>query len=124
MGIEVSSDAQLLVLLNMYLPVDNSQNIDDFLFYMTKLREFIDNHTSPYVAVFGDFNANILPNSNSAFGRHLLQFCSKNNFLVADQCFCPPSCFTFYSDAHQSVSWLYHFVTNINMLPLIKHIPV
>jgi exonuclease III len=124
LGIELTYNAQKLAFLNVYLPVDNSQNTDDFLFYMTKIGEFIDSHTTPYAAVFGDFNTNLLQNSNSVFKRHLLQICLENNLVVADQRLCSSSTFTFYSEAHHSVSWLDHFITNINMLSCVKHISV
>ena len=106
LGIELTSDTNSLAFLNVYLPVDNSRNIDDFLYYTSKVADFIDGQASPYVAAFGDFNANISPNAKSAFGQHLLQLCQDNNLFIADQRLCPSSTFTFYSEAHGSVSWL------------------
>ena len=121
MCIEISSDSQCLALLNVYMPVDHSQNVDDFMYYLAKIEDFLRNHSSPYIAVCGDFNANLLHNSHSPFGQQLMKFCHDNNLLVADQRLCPASSFTFYSEAHGSVSWLDHVITNVNLMGLISN---
>ena len=104
----------------MYIPVDHSQNADDFMYSLAKI-DFLCNHTSPHIAACGDFNANLLHNAHSPFGQQLMKFCHDNNLLVADQRLCPDSSFTFYSEVHGSVSWLDHVVTNVNLMGLISN---
>jgi hypothetical protein len=122
-GVKIKCGDRQIAFLNVYLPVDCAQNIDDFLFYLSKIEDFMDNY-SPYAAVLGDFNTNLLQNSHSVFRRHLIQHCTDNNLVIADQRYCSQDTFTFFSDAHHSVSWLDHMITNINMLTLISNMYV
>jgi exonuclease III len=123
-GISVTCGNKQIALLNVYLPVDSSQNMDNFMFYLSKIGDFIDSHPTPYVAVIGDFNTNLLQNSHSVFRSHLLQYCQENNLLVVDQRLCSNDTFTFFSEAHHSVSWLDHIVTNLNMVSFFSNITV
>ena len=43
---------------------------------------------------------------------------------ISDSIFCPSNSFTFYSEAHQSVSWLDHCVCNVNMHAAVKKISI
>ena len=43
--------------LCVYLPYDCSDNHDDYMFYLSKLFQVIDEFQSPYIFVCGDFNA-------------------------------------------------------------------
>ena len=124
MCIEVKWKKTHFALINVYLPVDNTQNFDDFLQYIAKINDFVQNYKSPYIAICGDFNANIQSNSSSRFGRKLQEYCHDENLVIADQLMCPDSSFTFLSEAHHSVSWLDHIVTTNNVLPLIKEISI
>ena len=110
MCLELSTDNKSLILINVYLPCDSVDNTDDFLFYLAKINSFIVNHHSPYACVIGDFNANMKEGCQSHFEEELKKFCVSENFTIADKLLCDNDTFTFFSEAHSSVSWLDHVI--------------
>ena len=83
-------------------PYDCPDNLDDYMFYLSKLLQIIDDYPSPYIFVCGDFNANIA--HRSEFGTALLQLCSDHSLCLADKLFLPTDSFTFIRSSHNSTS--------------------
>ena len=96
MCIEVDNSDKCLFFINVYMPVDGYDNLDEFLSYLAKLNSYVEELNSPYVAFFGDFNANCEEGKSSLFGKELARFCKEENFSMADQTYCPASSFTFF----------------------------
>ena len=72
-----------VLFINVYLPCDNGENYNAFMEYLSKINATIENHSSPYVYVLGDYNANLRIISNkqisSRFGKELKEFCKTEN---------------------------------------------
>ena len=58
------------------------------------------------------------------FGKELVNFCKTENYTIADKVLCNNSSFTFYNEAHKSVSWLDHFVVSNNLMGSINDVTI
>ena len=112
-------DFNLHVVLSLHFvyvysgPYDCSDNHDDYMFYLSKLFQIIDEFQSPYIFVCGDFNANI--RSPSQFGDDLLQLCSDNSLCLADALFLPRNTFNnnnllFQTMVHMKKIYIYIYI--------------
>ena len=63
-----------LLILCIFPPFDSSENYDDYMFYLAKMLQIVDEFGSPYVYICCDFNANLL--QTSRFGKELRKVCS------------------------------------------------
>ena len=124
MCFEYVTNSNVILFINVYIPCDIKDNLDEFLYYLAKINSIIEDHPSSHSCIIGDFNANITKGCKSLFGKELVQFCESENFVIADALKCDESAFTFFSDAHNSVSWLDHIVVSSNLLPSISNINV
>ena len=88
--------------LCVYLPYDLAENFDDYMFYLSQLLQIIEDFSSPYVHICGDFNANVL--SHSRFGDELRRLCSDTLLCLSDTLLLPSDTFTFISSSHDTVS--------------------
>ena len=68
-GLEINCTSFSLLILCIYLPFDSSENYDDYMFYLAKMLQIVDEFGSPYVYICGNFNANLL--QTSRFGKEL-----------------------------------------------------
>ena len=124
MCLEFTSNNNSILFINVYLPCDTSDNLDDFVFCLAKANSIIDSHPCNHACIIGDFNANLIKGCNSLFGKELTRFCKDEQLVIADKTLCDNSTFTFYSDAHNTVSWLDHAVVTNNLFNAIKSIHV
>ena len=108
-GIEFIYGSFTALFLCVYLPYDCAENYDDYMFYLSQLLQIIEDFSSPYVYVCGDFNANVF--SHSRFGNELLRLCSDNSLCLSDTLFLPSNTYTFISSSHDTVSWLDHVLS-------------
>ena len=74
---------QTFLFVCVYLPYDCDVNYDDYCFYLNKINCIIDTASTPYVFILGDFNANI--NSDTLFGKELIDFCDINHLCFTDK---------------------------------------
>ena len=84
-GIEMQSNDFTLLFLTVYLPYECDMYYDDYCFYLSKLQCIIDSANTPYIFIFGDFNADI--QSTSMFGAELIDFCDNNCVLLIKRSF-------------------------------------
>ena len=122
LGLQFTCGSFTALFLCVYLPYECSDNYDDYMFYLSKIFQMIDEFQSPYIFVCGDFNANI--RGPSQFGDDLLQICSDNSLCLADELFLPRYTFTFISSSHDTVSWLDHILTTTSGYSLFTDICV
>ena len=59
LGLQFTCGSFTAHFLCVYLPYECSDNHDDYMFYLAKIFQIIDEFQSPYIFVCGDFNANI-----------------------------------------------------------------
>ena len=68
------------------------------MFYLNQLLQIIEDFSSPYVYICGDFNANVL--SHSRFGDELVRLCSDTLLCLSDTLLLPSDTFIFISSSH------------------------
>ena len=123
MCLEMKVDGRDMTVYNIYMPCDSRDNFDEYLHTLSHINTAVESDV-PYIMMMGDFNANTRPGSASLFGQELKRFSGEEQLVISDLSMCDPATFTFYSEAHQSVSWLDHCLSNINLHSVIKHIAV
>ena len=121
-GIEFAYDSFKALFLCVYLPYDYAENFDDYMFYLSQLLQIIEDFSSPYVYICGDFNANVL--SHSRFGDELRRLCSDTLLCLSDTLLLPSDTFTFISSSHDTVSWLDHVLSTTSGHSLFTNISV
>ena len=121
-GIEFAYDSFKALFLCVYLPYDCAENFDDYMFYLSQLLQIIEDFSSPYVYICGDFNANVL--SHSRFGDELRRLCSDTLLCLSDTLLLPSDTFTFISSSHDTVSWLDHVLSTTSGHSLFTNISV
>lgn len=107
-GIKICDNRKEYYLLNVYLPYEYVDNRDEFMDCIAKLDVFVQNITSTFVTIVGDFNANI--SRQSVFGDILQKFCIDNNLNIMDKDDLPEDSYTYVSSAWGTTSWLDHVV--------------
>ena len=123
MGLQLRNDDIDILILNVYLPYFNGDNIDEYLFYLGKIDSLIEDSPAPYIYACGDFNADI--REPSTFGKELIKFCDDSNLKMADVHYnSDQDRFTFYSEAHNSIHWLDHVVCTHSALTAIQSVQV
>ena len=93
-GIELICNFFTALFLCVYLPYDFSNNLDDYMFYLSKLLQIIDGYPSPYIFLCGDFNSNNA--DRSQFGTALSPLCSDHSLCLAEKLFLPNRFVYFY----------------------------
>ena len=121
-GLECCFNGIKMLLLGVYLPYNATHNFDEFVFSLGKIRSIIDEFDSPYVFVFGDFNADI--ERQTSFGKELDSFCQESDLIVADPVFLGRGSVTHVNDAHGTESWLDHIVCTKGAYGLIQAIDI
>ena len=127
MGIELLFNECKVFILNIYMPTCCDENIDEFMRCLWKIKNIIDEIDTSNVFVLGDFNSNVKVTdgkANHIFGSELVKFCATVNYTLADVKLLRENNYTFYSEAHGSVSWLDHVMCIPDSFSLIKEIDI
>jgi len=53
--------------------------------------------------------------ATNTFGGLLEDFCMENDFIISDYALLPQNTFTYISDAHNTTSWIDHFVSSFSV---------
>ena len=122
MGIVVKSQRKTISFLNVYLPYECKENVLDFTNYLCKMHTIFINNNTVYNLAVGDFNANIT--RDFLFGLQLLHFCEDNCYTLNYSVYAPDTTFTFHSDAHDTVYWLYNAVSSFSIHEIISEMDV
>ena len=123
--IHVTQGGNKLLFINVYMPYCNADNLPEFLFYLGKVNSIINGAGTPYIFILGDFNAhisNLTGGNQHKFGNELVDFCKNESLFISDVLLCEYQSYTFYSEAHNSVSWLDHVISSVNAHNLISDI--
>ena len=106
----------------MYLPYQCEDNFDEFMEYMGKISDTIEESPCTHVCILGDFNAGV----GTLFENELLELCGKHSLHMSDYSILGRSSdtFTYISDAHLTTSWLDHVLCSYNMNLLINSLHV
>ena len=93
---------------------------DEFLAYLGKLRQLCEELQCPNICFVGDFNAG----TTNTFGGLLEYFCIENDFIIFDYALLPQDTFTYISDAHNTASWIDHFVSSFSVHQAMLNVDV
>ena len=119
MAIEIKIDGITMTILNVYMPYDNGNNIEEYQSYLVKVdSKLSENH---YACAMRDFNANVLSDTHR-FGTELINYCDSERLVISDKELAPTNTFTFLSEAHSTVSWIDHIVSTVNMHGIISQV--
>ena len=121
-GLECHIGDRKMLFLGVYLPYDNKQNFDQYVYYLAKLKCIIDDFDSPYVCVIGDFNADV--SKQSAFGKELQSFCEDANLHIADVLLLPPTSFTHVNEGSDTESWIDHIVCTDGFYSILRDVRI
>ena len=83
LGLEIQSSDFKILLLCVYLPYECDDHYDEFMHYLAKLKNIIDDADTPYVYIFGYFNSNIA--RSTVFGNEFSDFCNRHSFVLLIQ---------------------------------------
>ena len=112
-GLNVSVDGVDVLFVNVYLPYFNGANTNEYLDYLSRFSNIIEEHSTSYVYFIGDYNANLCVNNSgrARFANELASFCEEEDLILSDYALLDPQTYTFISHAHNTVSWLDHILT-------------
>lgn len=111
-----------ILLIGVYLPYDNKQNFAQYVHYLAMLKSIIDEYDSPYVCILGDFNADIVKQTD--FGKELEGFCQETSLKVADILLLPQTSFTHINDGSSTESWLDHILCTNGSFSIIDDVRI
>ena len=117
----ITSENVNMMLINVYLPYECNDNVDEYLDSIGVLTSLVDNAPTHHVCVVGDFNADI---HKRRFGQHVAQLCTDKNLVFVDIERLPDSSFTYMSAAHNSTSWLDHVLCSHSTNILIDDVKI
>ena len=120
-GICVGDDDRKCIILSVYLPYQNVDNVDDFICCLSDIEVLVDSCTSTSVFIMGDYNCDL--KSNGIFSQHFKRFINDNSFIGADYELMKDA-FTFMSDAWGTCSWLDHCICTADAYTGIQSIDV
>ena len=105
-GLKITTSNATILVLNVYLPYQSDDNVDEFQAILGKIHAISDSFESSNIFIIGDFNADLT--KTSLFSPFLNSFINECHFIPSDIKYLPPDLFTHGSDAHGSRSWLDH----------------
>jgi exonuclease III len=116
LGLELTINTVNYLFINTYMPHCCLENLDSYLETLSSIDGVIKCSSTPNVFVIGDFNAD--PNKKHLFGQELADYCHDCNLIISDLVFLR-DCYTFFSCAHNTTSWLDHAVCTASAHQLI-----
>ena len=82
LGLELCSNSsnERYLLLNVYLPYQCDDNFDEFMEYMGKISDIIEESPCTHICILGDFNAG----PGTLFESELLELCNNHSLNISD----------------------------------------
>lgn len=107
-GLRMESNGESWMFINVYLPTDCVENLEEMIECIGKLSAIILECNTSNIAVIGDWNAR----PGKPFWHILNQFCIDMDMICIDSVRLPPDTYTYVSNAHGTTSWLDHCVVS------------
>jgi len=114
--IDINIVGNTLRIINCYLPYDNGDNDAEYVHYLAKIHNLLDDHPNNNGIAVGDYNAH----PHSRFGGELSGFCNDFNYAVGDMVTLPSDTYTWVSDVTGHTRWLDHVVCPASLLPRLS----
>ena len=106
LGLKITTSNATILVLNVYLPYQNDDNVDEYQAILGKIQAISDSFESSNSFIIRDFKAELI--KTNLFSPFINSFISECHFIPSDIKYLPPDSFTYVSDAHGSRSWLDH----------------
>ena len=112
MGLEFEINGTRFLIINVYLPYCSDQNKEEFIYCVNRVNSIVEDFSSPYVYILGDFNADVTTNNEGniphKFGDELNSFVTSEGLILADvKQLTDQNIYTYY-DGNGVYSWLDH----------------
>ena len=123
-AIEINLGTSSLVILNIYMPYQCSQNQEQYIDNLWNIYSFIESINTTNFMIIGDWNANLGTSGNSLFGPIMEEFCKENNLIISTQNLLPPNTYSHISRRTDNIfkSWLDHVVSSKDFHSVVKKI--
>lgn len=113
MSLKVQCNDVEYLFVNVYLPYCSDKNLDEYLFYLGKLKNIIDDASCQFVYLLGDYNADVTNMRDRSivhkFGQELAQFTADEGYSIVDvKLINDNNSYTFYCNS--SNSWIDHII--------------
>jgi endonuclease/exonuclease/phosphatase family metal-dependent hydrolase len=105
----LSSGATKILIICVYLPTNSREHFDEYVSYLGKIHSIVDEANTSNVYILGDWNANLL--NESEHGLELVHLCAEYGYIISDAALLDSDTYTYVSEAHVgTTSWLDHCV--------------
>ena len=108
MGMIITVNCFKILLLNVYLPYQNTENYDNFIEYLGKIEALIERVEVTGVIIIGDFNSD----PNKDFYKELKKMCDHNELTISDVNLMPSQTYTHVNNGSLGRFWLDHCITS------------
>lgn len=123
-GLDVSINGKSFILLNVYLPYQSTENEDKYMDCLAAISSCVNELQTTCFAIMGDFNANLMSTGHSLFGKHLVNFCNDNDYIISSKSLLPPDSYTYVCEARGTHSWLDHVVSSEDFNQSVNHMSI
>lgn len=108
-GLKFNYNGKTLIILNIYTPYNSNEHVDEYVNTLACIQSFIEDNSSTFIYVLGDFNAD-LTDSKSLFYKQLLRFSNDSNLVLSSTALLPDDSYTYVSEAWSTTSRLEHIL--------------
>lgn len=123
LGLEIKSQSIHILFVNVYMPVCNFDNVEEFVLLVNRINNIMYTADTPFVYAIGDFNADLV--KNNIFGDELSKFCSDEMLIITDAVYLNNmKTYTYFSEAHKNTSWIDHIICASNAHSLVSDVRV
>ena len=99
------------LMVNVYMPTQSTENRFEFSRILGKLASIVESSNDDAICLLGDWNAS----KDTPFFHELLDFCRERSLDLVDIANLPSDSYTYFSEAHNSTSWLDHICMSMNI---------
>ncbi len=111
-AVEVTLGLKRFIIVNMYLPYHCHENEDRYLECLGTINSMLEEFDNTCYVVIGVWNPKFRDVEHSLFAKHMLNFCSDNNYNSSSKILLPVDSYTYMSETWDTQSWLDHAVTS------------
>ena len=125
-AIEIDLGGIKIIILNIYMPYQCTQNKEQYFENLCNINAFIENINTTNFMVIGDWNANLREGGKSLFGPTMIDFCKENNLVISTKSILPPDSYTHIStrEGNTFKTWIDHVVSSNDLHNAINKIEI
>ena len=115
LGLSFKYRDQSTLFINVYLPTNVRENVDQYLNYVGKISAIIEESQCENICILGDFNAS----PGTDYFVEICSLCSSHDLIMSDVALLPRNSYTHVNQAFLTKSWLDHFLFSENLHMII-----